>query len=339
MEKGKTHKEFRNGERHCSQLSWGHFDNDVNWRQLKSYFDEFGVVVDVFFLQLKRPFESKYAFMLYRETRELARAIYLGNGKMFYGMRFRVVEAKSPRSTKNTRLGDEDHGRKESYKKKKRVRSYKEILLTGRPKYDRNNREGEVGKSEIGNANDRDTVEKWRFNQVMIFVKVKSLRNIRTYIYLTDNGREHFVRATKVDIMQSESRLRSSKLVDGSLLGDMVEDWAEKEFLEKVMEELKGLSLKDDWKSFKRSVHVGLRFEIVTKQTRTTNGNFRFDEANSDYEDSDKELKEDMEKKNELGSLNAEGNPNSFERINSGVEENSKRPVEELDISKGSIKK
>ncbi|WRX12490.1 hypothetical protein QQP08_004977 [Theobroma cacao] len=119
----------------------------------------------------------------------------------------------------------------------------------------------------------------------------------------------------------------------------MAEDWVEKEFLEKVMEELKGLSLKDDWKSFKRSVHVGLRFEIVTKQTRTTNGNFRFDEANSDYEDSDKELKEDMEKKNELGSLNAEGNPNSFERINSGVEENSKKPVEELDISKGSIKK
>ncbi|EOY00993.1 hypothetical protein QUC31_014009 [Theobroma cacao] len=55
---------------------------------------------------------------------------------------------------------------------------------------------------------DKDTMDKWTFDQAMILFEVESLKNIMAFTRLVVNGKDYFVRASIVDIVRSEARIR-----------------------------------------------------------------------------------------------------------------------------------
>ncbi|KAK6281328.1 hypothetical protein POUND7_015153 [Theobroma cacao] len=71
----------------------GNLDKEVEWRPLKNTFDEFEVVMDVFIPRQKGRNDSCYAFVRYREAKEMTRAIWMGHGRRLNGRRIRVMEA------------------------------------------------------------------------------------------------------------------------------------------------------------------------------------------------------------------------------------------------------
>ncbi|EOY04253.1 Uncharacterized protein TCM_019509 [Theobroma cacao] len=106
----------------------GNLQQEVEWRKLKEIFDEFSVVVDIFLPCPKRNTTTRYAFVRYREERELTKVVFLGHGRMINGRRIRVSKAEKPKNERGIveAKGSESKPQKEIGQSKK---TFKETFI------------------------------------------------------------------------------------------------------------------------------------------------------------------------------------------------------------------
>ncbi|EOY31601.1 Uncharacterized protein TCM_038568 [Theobroma cacao] len=83
---------------------------------------------------------------------------------------------------------------------------------------------------------EKDTMESWRLDQALICVKVKSLKHITTNTHLKVNGRDYFIRATIVDVVKSEPRVRVSNFGEGTSDSKLESRWSEEGWCEDWVE-------------------------------------------------------------------------------------------------------
>ncbi|KAK6247813.1 hypothetical protein QUC31_019378 [Theobroma cacao] len=69
----------------------------VSWKDLKAFFNQFGVVVDIYLPRVSRNRITRYAFVRYRYRVELNRAIDMGPNRRLDGRTLSIKEANKPK--------------------------------------------------------------------------------------------------------------------------------------------------------------------------------------------------------------------------------------------------
>ncbi|WRX32402.1 RNA recognition motif domain - like 10 [Theobroma cacao] len=69
----------------------------VSWKDLKAFFNQFGVVVDIYLPRVSRNRITRYAFVRYRYRVELNRAIDMGQNRRLDGRTLSIKEADKPK--------------------------------------------------------------------------------------------------------------------------------------------------------------------------------------------------------------------------------------------------
>ncbi|WRX16642.1 RNA recognition motif domain - like 10 [Theobroma cacao] len=200
----------------------GNLLQNVEWRQLKGFFDEFGVVVDIFLPRPRRSTATRYAFMRYREERELCG--HKGGGSRVVGEKCFGTTEKLNKLwfsgmfvVQGRNCGTDERSFNVWVKLEEiplhvwHESSFKAIRDTW----------GRFIKA------DKDTMESWRLDQALICVEVKSLKHITTYTHLKVNGRDYFIRATIVDVVKSEPRVKASNYGEGTSNSKSKSQWSE----------------------------------------------------------------------------------------------------------------
>lgn len=69
--------------------------------------------MDIYIPWPRRVVDSKYAFVKYREKRELRKAIHMGHGRIIYGRQIRVFEVDKLKNKEGTKVKEEDKTRED----------------------------------------------------------------------------------------------------------------------------------------------------------------------------------------------------------------------------------